>query len=241
MFVTHKIALGTEHVGATGRITNKAFVDWLCDAANVHSALVGQDWYDTENCKIGWLLMGWVCEIYDRPVPHGEVTVRTWMQNSTRAMSDRDFEVYGPDGKLLGRATSRWMAIDIKRGMLMRLTDEVVAPYQAETETISLPGATFIDANRFNLTPVSTKEFNVLRSMIDGNGHVHNTCYLDIAMEALPQELAYAPFRHFEVCYKKEIKPGAKVILEYCVDGDKHYVVMRSPEDNKIHAIVEFE
>lgn len=239
MFVEHKITVGTEHVGAHGTLTNRSITDFLCNAADVHSHMIGQSMYDGIS-PVAWILMGWVVNVYSRPRPRDTVTVRTWMQKSDRIFSDRDFEIRNESGELIVSASSRWMAIDVKRGMITRLTPEILAPYQAEPEAIAVPDAVFMDANRFDLPALSAKEFTVMHSMIDGYGHVHNTAYADIAMEALPDELADREFTHFEICYKKEIKPAAKVKLEYCKNGEDHYAVMRSPEDNKIHAIVMF-
>ena len=52
-------------------------------------------------------------------------------------------------------------------------------------------------------------DFKITRSMIDVNKHLHNTYYLDIAKEVLPEEIALtSELNDIEIMYKKEEKLG---------------------------------
>lgn len=93
--------------------------------------------------------------------------------------------------------------------------------------------------------------------MIDCNHHVHNAAYLDMAREVLPEDADRQHFSQLEIIYKKEIRPGDTVLLEYGRDGGqacqcqadpsgrqgsgaqgKHYVMIRGQEDGALHAAI---
>ncbi len=51
----------------------------------------------------------------------------------------------------------------------------------------------------------------MIRKDIDINKHMHNLYYLDLAYEALPDEIYNKrPFDYVRITYKKEIKLGEK-------------------------------
>ena len=75
--------------------------------------------------------------------------------------------------------------------------------------------------------------------LIDVNKHLHNIYYLDIANEALPENIYENNlFDSFEIMYKKQIRLHDTVKACYCFDEDTHKVVIKSLDDKKIHAIV---
>ena len=73
--------------------------------------------------------------------------------------------------------------------------------------------------------------------MIDENGHVHNTCYLDMVREVLPEKLDPESLTYLESCYRKEIRPGAgRVRVTYGREEDAHIVRILDEEDGSLHA-----
>ncbi len=57
----------------------------------------------------------------------------------------------------------------------------------------------------------NTIKYEVIRKDIDINKHMHNLYYLDLAYEALPDEIYNKrPFDYVRITYKKEIKLGEK-------------------------------
>ena len=54
---------------------------------------------------------------------------------------------------------------------------------------------------------ISNIKYKVIRKDIDLNKHMHNLYYLDLAYEALPEDVyAKRPFDNVRITYKKEIK-----------------------------------
>ena len=82
--------------------------------------------------------------------------------------------------------------------------------------------------------------YKVQRRDIDVIGHMHNLCYLDLAYEALPDEVYNKrPFDNIRVMYKKEIKFGETVKCKYAIENDRNVVVIKSKDEKILHAIIE--
>ena len=55
---------------------------------------------------------------------------------------------------------------------------------------------------------------------------MHNLYYLDLAYEAMPEEVYNKrPFNEIEIMYKKEIKLKDTVICKYSYENDKHIII----------------
>ena len=68
--------------------------------------------------------------------------------------------------------------------------------------------------------------YHIRRKEIDLNGHLHNLCYLDIALEILPEEVYYErDFKEIRITYRKEIKADEKEITcKYKKENGTHTV-----------------
>ena len=71
---------------------------------------------------------------------------------------------------------------------------------------------------------------------------MHNLYYLDLAYEALPDEVYNKrPYDSVQIQYKKEIKYGEKVICKYAKYNDSHIVAIYSKDEKKLHTIIKLK
>ena len=85
-------------------------------------------------------------------------------------------------------------------------------------------------------------KYAVNRRDIDINGHMHNLYYLDLAYEALPEEVYnQRPYDSVQIQYKKEIKYGENVICKYAYYNDYHVVAIYTADEKNLHAIVKLK
>ena len=68
--------------------------------------------------------------------------------------------------------------------------------------------------------------YHIRRKEIDLNGHLHNLCYLDIALEALPDDVYHSrDFKDIRITYRKEIKADEKdITCKYTEENGTHIV-----------------
>ena len=128
--------------------------------------------------------------------------------------------------------------VDIRKGKITKINDDVINAYEVETKNV------FPELELEKLKIPSDfeykTEYTIKRKDIDINGHMHNLHYLDLAYEALPEEIyEKRPFDNVNIQYKKEIKLGKKVICKYAKVENKYNVTIFGEDEKNVHAIVE--
>lgn len=238
MQVEQDFFIGIQDVGINNEITNKAILEALTNTAIMHGDIVNQGINNIEKTHITWVVLNWKLEVYKRPKVCNKILVKTWAQEYNKIQANRDFEVLDEKGNIIAKATSKWVAINTKTERIEKLTEEIINPYECETDHNNFPNYEFEKINENELQTISETKFKICKPMIDCNNHVHNTSYLDIATEALPSKLDKVNFNNTEICYKKEIKPEEIVSIKYAIKDSKNYIIIKDNEEKQIHAII---
>jgi len=229
--------VGLQDVGEGNKITNKALIEALSNTANVHGLMVGQSTGEKDISHLTWVVLNWKMEVYSRPAACASIKAVTWGRSYKGLQAARDYEIRDMDDNIIAIATSNWVAVSPETGRPIKLSPEEIDCYGLESDRVNFPEFKFT-RNAPDLPLISSAEFKVIKSMIDLNGHVHNASYLDLAEEVLPEGVDKLMFDDVEVCYRKEIKPGETVLLEYSSDGDTHCVIIKDRTDDSVHAVI---
>ena len=229
---------GLKDIGKNNLIKNEAILEILENAGGEHSNKVGYGALDIDRTGASWVLLDWQVQVIKRPIYAEELKVKTWGRYFQRAYTYRDYEIYNSKGELCIIATSKWALIDINKRTIVRLTDEIKNKYMPEdTKVFEEEVISKID------TPTEFSNeitYKVGRKDIDVNTHMHNTYYLNLAYETLPEKIYNKrPFDFFKITYKKEIQLGDTVKCKYASLDGKNIVVISNEEKQIINAIIE--
>lgn len=239
MQVEQEFFIGIEDVGLNNEMRNKAFLEALSNTANVHGTLVGHGINEQGKRPVSWIVLNWKLEVYKRPKVCETIRVRTWSREYSRLRAYRDFDIFNQKGENIAKAASVWIAVNPETGKPLRLHEDIMSVYRSEPDHKAFPEYNFIEAVDTDLPIVSQTRFKINKSMIDYNNHVHNSSYMDLVNEVLPEGMDEVLFNNLEICYKKEITPHEEVLLEYAKDGEKNYVFMWDENRSVLHATVE--
>lgn len=184
-----------------------------------------------------WMLLYWKIKVIERPGWNTEVTVKTWPRKFEKVSSWRDFEVYDEKNNLIVFATTEWVLINIENMGIAKITEDMKEGYglvnkSAFEEDVK---AKLQEDDESNLA----YEYKVRRSDIDSNGHVNNVVYVDLAYNAMPEDIAL-DFQNVEIYYKKQVKFGETVRVYYSEKDNTHTVCIKSEDDKNLHAILKF-
>ena len=234
MFFEQKYRIQVRDTGKSTKITNKGFLGLMEDVASLHSSKVGFGFYDIPKTNLTWLLLGWNLKVITRPQVEDMVYVKTWSRKIEKYYAYREFEVHDEQGNLLAVANSKWIMIDTKNRKVKRVEDESEPDYQAYKDEN-------MDKLKIPDDYDSSIEYKLARRDIDIYNHMHNLYYLDLAYEALPEEIYNYEneFNNIRISYKREIKSGKEIKCMYKKLDDKHVVVIRSKDGNTLHSIIE--
>ena len=228
-----------DYVDKNDKLTYKGFLKYIQDVASKHSQIAGYGLHDIEKTGVVWLVLNWKLKIFDRPRTWDTIHVETWSAGSERVCSYRDYKVYNDKNELIAIATSKWVLVDSKTGSITRITDELMSAYDPIDEHVFEDGITKLAEPKCEV--LNSYDYTIMRRDIDTNNHVHNTNYLDIALECLPED-TYENMNYtmVEIMYKREALYGDKTKSLYYHENDGDYVVIKSEDLSKLHCIVKF-
>ena len=225
-------------VGSNNKLTLKALVATLQQAAISHSEEAGYGISSIHETHLAWLLLDWKVQVISYPHFNETLTVKTWPRVFDKLYSYRDFEVFDSKNNLVVIASSKWFAIDTLTKKIRKLTPEI-------TEAYGSPVTKSVFENAFNeklKVPETLKlnfNYEIQRRDIDTNGHVNNLNYIDFALETLDEEIYNNnTFNNIEVIYKKEIKLHVKINCYYSFENEKHIITIKSEDNQTIHAVI---
>ena len=196
--------------------------------AGYHSDTIGYGVLDIPKTNRSWILLEWKVKVLNRPKYGDILEAKTWARNCTKIFTYRDFEIYNQNNEKCVLATSKWTWVDAKTGKMARIDSDIDEKYGAEKMHVF--DCEDIEKVEEPDNFLSEVEYIVKRRDIDINNHMHNLYYLDVAEEALPEEIYFKrPFNNFRITYKRGIKLGETVNCKYGIKENKQIVKI---EDN---------
>ena len=240
MIFSENFKIGLKDIGKENYIKNRAILEILENIGTHHSDLAGYGPNDIQRTGVSWVLLDWKLKVLKRPKYGQTLKVNTWGRTMKRAFTYREFEIYDTQGNLYAIATSKWALININTGKVIRLTDEILEKYQLEEKSVFKEDELGkIDIPKDYQTEI---QYKIARRDIDINGHMHNLYYLDLAYEALPQNVyEKRPFSSVRIQYKKELKLGDKVKCKYTFEKEEHIITIWSENEKTIHSIIKLK
>ena len=239
MILENEYTVKLSEIGKGNKATNKTILSYLEDIGGIHSNIAGYGVFEIAQTNLSWILLGWRLQVIRRPKYAEKVKIKTWSKGVVKFYTYRDFEIYDEQGNLIIKASSKWVLLDIEKGKIVRIEPELMNKYEPEFDKEVFEKSEFDKINEPNEYQFET-EYTVRRADIDVNNHMHNLNYIELANEALPEEVYKgALFNDVRIAYKKEIKLGDTVKCKYAFQDDKHIVVVKSNDESVVHAIIE--
>lgn len=203
----------------SGKLSYEAILQILETAGSNHSDQVNDNVIVSSQNGIAWILTDWRIQFFHRPVNGDELHITTWVRGKTPASAVyRDFIVNDKDGRELLRAEAKFALFDLQTERLTRISKDLFMSYSPEEQNVFECSAPKLRTPSEFLTE---KPLVLRRSDIDFNGHVHNTRYLDFALEGIPTEFYQNDdFCELRIVYRKPVKETDAVYVKYAVTED---------------------
>lgn len=192
------------HVDFTGKLFMGVLGNHLLNSAGFHATERGFGIAEMNESNYTWVLSRLAVEMMDMPSEYETFSVDTWIENVYRLFTDRNFTIYGKDGKVYGYARSVWAMINLdtrKPADLLALHGQELVDY-IETDKIcpiEKPGRIKVTQQM----PLRTIE--VYYNDIDINGHVNSIKYIEHILDLFPKQwFAEKKVARFEMAYVAE-------------------------------------
>ena len=231
--------VGLRDLGNSDKLTNYGILSYLENIGTLHSDTVGYGVKDIKTKNRAWILLDWKLDVIKRLSFGEKVIVKTWAVHIDKPTFSvyRNFEVLNKNEEIIATATSKWLLYDTQNEKICKLDEEYNIMYntegsekEAEEKIIKLKEPSSYE---------KVIEYEIRRSDIDINNHVHNLNYLNIAYEALPNDVYFSDEqKNIHIMCKHQIKLGNKVKCFYTKEGNMHIVTIKSEDEKTLHAIV---
>ena len=228
MFYTEIYQPGVADFDRGGKLGYEAILRILENTASRHSDSSGDNVVEDSQNGITWVLTDWRVQIVRRPDSKARLRVTTWVRDSVpTGRIFRDYTIADETGAELIRAESRLVLFDLRTGRIVRIDQPTFASYRPEARGVfAAPAPRLRAPAAFD----GEKTLPLRRSDIDFNGHVHNTRYLDFALEALPDTMRRDAFTGFRLTYPKAVKDVDAVTLRYAATDTGPFVCVYSAD-----------
>lgn len=229
MFYTQDYVSRISDFNKSGKISYEAILQILETAGSNHSNSVNDNVIKGSQNGTAWVLIDWAISILRRPEDKDELNISTWTPKKSGSVAIyRDFVVTDASGNDIIKAEAKSCLLNLETGKLVRISDELMSSYEPEEKTV-------FEREPSRLRAPSeyekTQKITVRRSDIDFNGHVHNTRYIDYALEVIPQSVFDADdICYIRIIYSKPLKADSDVIAKYHKTESGHLIGIYSDE-----------
>lgn len=203
-------------VDLTARWRLSAALRAMQEAGGGQCETIGLGYTDLYSRGLAWVLSRARVVMDEYPIYDRPLSVTTWPTAPRHGFFPRQF-TFEADGRVLGRATSIYV--------LMDLNTRKIAPASrlpVEVPVASAPAVLPFPANIADVdAETRSVAYTPVYQDIDMNGHVNNTRYADWLCDMFPCErYRRAELHDVLIHYNMEARPGEELALELKTDGD---------------------
>jgi len=218
------------HVDCFGRTKPSVLLYFVQEAAGKHCSLLSVDRDSLMHKHLFWAITRNRVQITRLPRLHETITVETWPMPTTRVAYPRSVVAYDQQHNELFRSISLWVLMDENtRAMILPGKSGVVVDGTLTGTELSVPHA--IAARPMENAVTKTVGYTLL----DQNGHMNNTYYLDWVSDLLPSDFhRQHPVQEFTVCYLNEALEGEEIHLSYDLSDGPTLTVDAQRQGNRI-------
>ena len=229
-----------EDYSRNGKLSPTAILKILENAGSRHSESAGDSILQGCLDGHGWVLTDWRLEILEYPAYRENILTETWPEAGKIIFgTTRNFLMYDDTGKNVVKASTKWVRLDLNTGRPVKIEPELMEKYHPDEKKVFEDGKMPKIAEAENWT--AEKPIQLRRSDIDFNNHLHNLCYLDFALDMLPED-AYKEgcFKNIRISYKSAVKEGESIVAKYAATENGHLVGIYG-SDGSLKTLVELE
>ena len=199
------------HLDCFQRLKPSVLLYLVQEVATDHAAMLGTDWYSLAEKNLFWAVIRHKIHITRLPESGEAITLETWPMPTTRVSYPRATIAYDAEGKELFRTTALWVLMDVQtRAMVLPAKSGVDVPGIIRDLEADTPGS---------IVPKSlanTAQYTVGYSLLDRNGHMNNTRYLDWVDDLLPGDFhKNHPAQEINLCYLAEAREGQRLTMDW--------------------------
>ena len=215
-------------------LSPQAALELFEDAGNLHSMYVDRGVIADSLSGLAWIITEWNFRICAQPKNGDKLFMETWTFGRLPSYSvNRNFRATDASGREILKCEGKFAIIDTAVHKPIKFTSELLAPYQPEEKYVFEKGEFSRIAEPKDADSELTVELR--KTDMDYNGHLHNTKFVSVAAQAIPDEDA-AEITDYQVFYRSQLCGSKAEIRSKKEDG--RYVMGIYDESGTLCALV---
>lgn len=199
-----------------GRLKPSAMLFFAQDSASDHCLYLNADWDTLAEKRLFWAVIRQRFQITRLPKAGETITVETWPMPTSKVAYPRSTVAYDQNGNELFRSIALWVLMNLD-------TRAMVLPSKSGVEVLgNLRGGELAAPNSLLPKQLQDKmQRQVLFDLLDKNGHMNNTRYLDWIFDLLPSRFHKEhDLQDLTVCYMSEAMEGEQITLHHLLNEE---------------------
>lgn len=213
------------------KVNMAQIVNYFQDCSTFQSEDLGIGLEYLEDKKKAWLLSSWQIVVERYPEFGENIIIGTWAYDTKGVRAYRNFILMDERENIIAKANSIWFLLDLNRNRPTKITEEDVKKYGLE-EKIDMDYAK--DKIKIPKDMIKEEPFQIMKMMIDTNGHVNNEKYIEMAMEYIPENFEIYQMRAeykkegklYDMFYPNVYRKDNIVIVEFQNDKEETYALI---------------
>lgn len=216
------IKIRAEHVTITQSLRPSTLLRFLQEVSIEHTEELGMPRQFTLDKGLLWVVAKQHIEILRMPRYDETIKINTWPSKTMHVLFPRTYEIFDEQGNLIVRGAAIWALIDINTRKMVNPNEHGIhIPDLSLQREFKIPLSNKIPLELENDTTMEARY-----SLCDLNGHVNNTCYLDIAEDKIPLDfLKSHELKLIDIKYTHEVPVGTKLPMKFGFFDHSYYFV----------------
>lgn len=176
----------TADADKNGELKFSALLLMLQEAGSEHAEILKLGYAHLKDKNLGWALSKLALHVLEVPRWGERINIETWVSESSKIVTYREFLVSGADGRPLFKVRTQWVLFNTQKRRIERIDlvkDLLDEKFEKACEE------DFAEKLKPAQTRTLSAQMFALKNDIDMNCHVNNAVYLSWAFEALPEEI----------------------------------------------------
>ncbi|SDC42680.1 acyl-[acyl-carrier-protein] thioesterase [Williamwhitmania taraxaci] len=202
------------------RLKLSSLTNFLVQAAITSADSLGFGFGGLRQQKLFWVLSRLTIEI-ERPLTwYQSCEVETWPKDLDKILYLRDYLIRNQEQQLVAKATSGWLAIDLKTKRPKTFEGDISIFNQLKDKhALSILPEKLFPVKGGNAVEIKPTFFD-----FDLNGHVTATRYIDWMMDTFPIDFHKNNYpKKLSINFLKEIMPGEAIQLTHSNSDEKSF------------------
>ena len=212
---------------------------YLQEVGSQHSETMKIGFDDLKSNNGAWVLTKQLLEVERLPKALEKFTIHTWSHKHNKIVASRNFLITDENGKVIIKATSDWVVINLEKRRIIPLTKINVDYIQSYNYELFPQPLHKIVVCEDKLVNEFTKK--VRFSDIDLNGHMNNTCYVDMVLDSMAEFFTQRQqLKLVNTNFIQEVKHLEEITIRtFQIESNLfHHKIVRNRDDSELFTAI---